>query len=191
MTEQTLEDTELEALQEMESNDTPKKPAPAVKKLIDPEQLKADASFSDVNLDDELHRQASLRAYYGTQLARAEYQVDNLKLRMGVIESKLDQKVRDEAASEGNKITEAMISKAIARNPEYVRVQMQINEAKMIAKIAKEGTEAINQRKDMLVQVAVDRREGMKGEVRVRTQQAAEEDFEARKRRAVEATKKS
>lgn len=145
----------------------------SVKTFITAEQVKKDTSFSDTDLDTPMMQQASLFAHYSHLAALAAKQVDDLKLRQSIVESKLDKELRDEAAASGTKITESQLGKDIMRKREFVEVSMMVNEAKMIEGLIKGACEALRQKRDMLIQIGVGRREEMKGDLVIRAAEAA------------------
>lgn len=139
-----------------------------IKHFIDAEKLRNDTSFSDTDLTTPMMEQAALYAYYAHQAALAGKQVDDVKLTLELMSSKIDKEIRDKAAVDGEKLTEAKIDKMIHRDARYVRLQQKLNEAKMVESLTKSSLEALKQRRDMLVQIGVTMREEMKGELRLR-----------------------
>lgn len=135
--------------------------------MFDPSQLKEDVSFSDTNLDGAMIEQASLYAHYSAEAVRAERKVNDQKLRIDVVKSKLDQKIRDDAADDGKKLTEKLVEAEIHRKKEYVDAVKELNALKADAEALKHALEAFRQRRDMLIQIGSSRREEMKGQVRL------------------------
>lgn len=184
--QEALDELVAEAL---ESTETRKPANPnQVKTFISQTQLQSDLSFSHNSLDDAMMRQASLYAHYGTQSAKAQLQADRMKNQMELVEAQIDKELREEAAAEGKKITEAQIEKAIRLDSRYQRAVSRYNESKMVASMTKTTTEAFTQRRDMLVQIGKDLREERLGEVRVR---ASQDRVESLKDRAVETIRQS
>jgi hypothetical protein len=145
-----------------------------VRKLVNPEELAKDISFSDTDLTTAMIEQPSLFIHYGGLSARAQKQADDIKILLEVTEAKLDKQIRDTAAETGEKITEAAIKQQIARHPRIVQINKALNEARMIQELCKTACEAFRQRRDMLVQIGATAREEMKGEVAVRSAEARE-----------------
>ncbi len=179
-----------------------------VKRLIDPEQLKKDMAWSQVNLTGAMMDQASLATHYGMLAARASRQVHDLELLLEITEGKVGRVTRDKAAEEAKaeyeeakktdpkakpekKTTEAQIAGAVATHPRVIALKKAINEARQIEAQAKTAVEAFRQRRDMLVQAGLLSREEMKGEVSIakRTEAEALRDSErkASARRVAEA----
>ncbi|OAB55681.1 hypothetical protein AY600_02055 [Phormidium willei BDU 130791] len=138
-----------------------------VKKYVEAEKLQSDLAFSDTDLSGTMMTQASMYAHYASLSAKAQKQVDSLKLVLEARSAKLDQTIRDAAAENGEKITEKRIENEIAGNTTIIGLKKKLNEARAIADLAKNACEAFKQRRDMLVQIGVTMREEMKGQLRV------------------------
>lgn len=147
----------------------------AVKTFVDPLQLKADVSFTEADLDSAMMSQAALFAHYATQAATAQHQVDSIKLLLEVKEASVAQAIRDEAAESGAKTTEKGIEQQITMNAAVIALRKALNNARSQADLAKMALEALRQKRDMLVQIGVARREEMLGELRIRGAEAAAE----------------
>lgn len=126
------------------------------------EQMLQDISFKPENLDQAYTDQASLFAFYAEQSRQASKKADNFKLRVEVIESKLDKEIRNAAAAAGTKVTEKAIEQEIAGSEEYGNAVMAYNDAKATAQMLRDTLDAFKQRKDMLVQFGLSRRDEMK-----------------------------
>lgn len=157
----------------MSEKEEPAEAAPAkgktikVKLLIDPEKADKDAQINPSDLTNAMIEQSGHRIHYGRIAAQATHQVDNLKLALKVKEAVVDKAIRDAAAEEGRKITEAMVEKEVSRHPEVIQLQKAINEAKLIQGIANAAVEAFEHRKDMLIQLGARERKEMEGEMRI------------------------
>lgn len=138
-----------------------------VEHFVTPDQLKEDLSINPADLNEAMIKQAALFAHYAVLSSRASRQADHMKQRAEIIQSKVDKELRDAAADEGKKITEAALGKEIVRDPRVVQAQKMVNEARMIAELAKNALEAFKQRRDMLVQIGLMQREEMKGELTI------------------------
>lgn len=146
----------------------------AVKRLIEPEQLRQDLRFSVADLTTAMMNQASLATHYGLLAAKATRQVNDLALALEVAEGKVYRKLRDEAAAGGAKPVVSDLTKAVALDPRIIALQKAINEAKQVEGQAKTAVEAFRQRRDMLVQAGLLSREEMKGEVSIARRQEVE-----------------
>jgi len=150
---------------------TPAAAAAAPKKelnhYIDMAEFRDEIRVSVNTLDDAMMQQAGLRAYHGEQAAHADAQHSRLKLRHEVVEARLYDKHRKALALTGEKVTEKMVENAVKQDPEYVSSKNRVIEAETIAAVRRSCTDALRDRKDMLVQLGADRREEGKGQLRI------------------------
>jgi hypothetical protein len=167
-----------------EALDTVRKEAPATKPAglnyhIDMGEFRDDIKVSSVNLDDCMMQQAGLRAYHGEQAAYADRQYAQLKLRHEIVEAKIYDQVRKKLLADGEKVTEKMVENAVKQNPEWAQSKMRVIEAETIANVRRACTDALKDRKDMLVQLGADRREEGKGQLRIMEADSAHRDKRA------------
>jgi hypothetical protein len=144
-----------------------------VRAFIDADQFKKDVALNPSDIGGAMIEQASLFAHYSNLSAQAERQVNNIEMIVDIVRSKIDKAIRDQAADAGKKTTEPGIESAIARNVDYIKAVKKLNDAKMIANLAKNALEAFKHRKDMLVQLGAADREERKGELRLLEHRAA------------------
>ncbi|MEO9497648.1 MAG: hypothetical protein ABJG42_24455 [Vibrio splendidus] len=175
-----ISDTELDEIIGAEKAVKEKPISSSLLRFIDPDQLKKDVSFSEHNLDDAMSQQAALYSYYASQAAKAQLQADRAKNQVEIVEAKLYRTVRN--ANAGKKITETAVLKEIMLDRRYIAAVKRYNEAKMIAALARESTEALKQRRDMLIQTSKHHLEGQKGELFLKSK---EKDIEDKKRSAL------
>jgi hypothetical protein len=126
------------------------------------EQMMKDVAFSPEDLDSAYINQASLYAYYAEQSRIATKKMDNFKLRIDAVEAELDKQIRNEAAESGTKITEKAIEQNILRDEKYVKAVMSYNDAKAVSQMLRDILDAFKQRKDMLIQVGLTRRDELR-----------------------------
>jgi hypothetical protein len=157
----------------------------AVKQWIDEKQLKQDLSYTMSDISGAMMDQASLLAHYGVLSAKASRQVDDMKMLLENAEAAVDRKIRDEKAKAGEKVTEPMLEKLVARHPQVIEVKKALNEAKQIEAIGKIAVEAFKNRKDMLVQHGSRERAELEGEVRLGLRNMREEQVEGLKNRVM------
>jgi hypothetical protein len=165
-------------------------PAPAPVKAaeldfyIDVDEFRRDTAISEVNLDDQMMKQAGLRAYYGAQAARAEAQAGRVKARFEVVEATLYNHHRKELNKSAEKVTEKAIENAVKLDPRWIKAKNTVIEAESIASINKSLVFSLQDRRDMIIQLGADRRDEMKGAARV---MAAQDERDALRKRAVNA----
>jgi hypothetical protein len=152
---------------------------------IDGEKLKEDVAYSEADLNTAFQQQSSLFVHYATLHAKAERQVDDLKLTLEAAESKVYRNLRDAATEKSEKVTEAQLEKMVAGTDFIIQMKKLINEAKQVAAIAKGAVEGFKQRRDMLIQSGADQREEMKGELRIAAREAREDTLERQKERVL------
>lgn len=157
-----------------------------VEAFVDAEKLASDIRFSEVDLDNAMMEQASFYAYYAAQAAKAGLQVDNLKNRLEITEAIVAKKMRDDAAASGAKITEKQIESEVPLNKTVRDLKSAYNEAKAIHALAIQALEAFKQRRDMLIQMGVARREEIKGEARVAVATANQDKLDLLKAKLIE-----
>jgi len=156
-----------------------------VKDFIDAEQLKRDLAYSDNDLDSAMMQQASLFSHYGILAADAARQVDVIKMLLESTEAAVYKLERDKAAADGEKVTEALLDKRIARHSRVISMKKALNEAKRIEAVGKIAVESFRHRRDMLVQKGLISREEMKGELRIAERNARTDALDAQKDRAL------
>lgn len=150
-----------------------------VRDFIDSAELKRDLAFSTNDLTSAMMQQASLFSHYGIEASQASRQVDVVKLLLENTEAAVYKLLRDQAATNGEKVTEAQLEKMVTRHPRVIAMKKSLNEAKRVESAAKIAVEAFRHRRDMLVQMGLISREEMKGELSIRAKTAAEEAREA------------
>lgn len=150
-----------------------------MREYVDVNQLKKDVSFDLHDLDNAIRSHASLFVHYANLARLARAQADRMKAVVDVLESKLYAIHREALMSEGKKATEAQVTAAVQCDPRWMSAQMKRIDAKAIYDLANDAREAFAQRKDMLVQVSVDRRTEQQGEFRVNAARAVAEESRA------------
>lgn len=150
-----------------------------------------DIRFSEVELDDNMIRQPALVAHYGRLVAEAQFNMDTAKQKLEIAESKAATSMRDEAAAEGRKISETQINSELPTVSAVAKARVAYNRAKSDFEAMKVALEALRHKKDMMIQLAVNRRSEMEnkinGLVRQEKMDQAVEDAKDEGRKAVEA----
>jgi hypothetical protein len=138
-----------------------------LKVFVDADQLKKDLAVNPNDLDDAVTSQAPMFVHYAQQAAYARRQYEKSKLAAEIMESQLDSAWRKKLAEDGGKVTEKMVENAVKADPRYAKAHNQVIEARALFDIANDAREAYMQRKDMIVQVSVDRRREREGQMRI------------------------
>lgn len=129
--------------------------------------LARDIAINPNDLQNAFYEQAALNVHYNGLKIKAQAQANRVKQGLEIIEAKLDRAIRDQAASEGRKITEPEIAKTIHLDSRYQRAVLRYNEAKEIAALCKEAAESFSMRRDMIVQAAKAELEERRGQLRL------------------------
>lgn len=101
-------------------------------------------------LDDELVKHSELFWHACELLSKHTTDRDAIKAKIKAFEAQLDQKIRDEAASEGTKITEKEIERLIARNGQILSMQSTFLESASIVRHLEFLKEAFQERRHNL-----------------------------------------
>lgn len=88
----------------------------------------------------------------------------------------MDGQIREEALEEKKKITEGAISSQIKGDERHIDLTRRYLEARNIAELSKDVTEAFRHRRDMLVQFGADVRQERNGELRMRSSEESPKD---------------
>jgi len=131
----------------------------------DTDQIADDVGFSEATLDDNMIRQPSLVAYYGHLVSEMQFDMDTLKQKLDIAESRAGQSLRDEAAEDGRKITESQINSTIPTVSSVVKARIAYNRAKADFEGLRIILEALRHKKDMMVQIGVNRRSEMESKI--------------------------
>ena len=166
------------------SEDVPQSAGAKLQFFVDVNQFNRDTKLTEATLDGAMMEQASLRAYYGTLAANAEAQHARLKVRFDVLEAKLYDEIRKSLAAAGEKVTEKMVENGVKLDPRWLKAKNAVIEADTIASINKGLVASLGDRRDMMIQMGADRREGYKGAMRVMEAKSEAENLGARAKAA-------
>lgn len=158
-------------------------------RFIDADQIKADVSVNATDLDSVMMDHASMYVHYGMNTVNARRQYDRIKNAVEILEAKLDAEYRDLLAAEGKKVTEKMIENAIKCDKRYSAAHSKQIEAHTIWKLCEVAENALIQRKDLILEIARDRRKEREGQLRVLETQEREQSLQDAKDRVLEAMK--
>ena len=111
--------------------------------------------INDADLDNELSEQAAKYLFVAEKAVNAEMAYEAFKSQMGQLVAQLDSKIREDAAEEGRKITEAAISKEIERHPDYAKAQQALVAKRGAKELMRALRESWYMRKDLLIQMAI------------------------------------
>lgn len=127
-----------------------------------------DVQIDNGNLDQEFLGQAEKYAWWAFLTEHAKDQVNQIKSELDVLYARLDHKVRTKAqiaAVDAKakkqvpvKYTEKMVENEVITSNEYQELVARYNDAKKQAGLATAGMMAMNQRRDMLLQLGANYR---------------------------------
>ncbi len=150
-------------------------PETGMKSFIDPEQLQKDIAINPADLDNAMLTHSSLAVHYGMQAVHARTQAERMKNAVEILEARLDNEYRESMKAEGAKVTEAAIKSAVLNDKRYSAAQGKLIDAQTVQRLAEVAANAFSGRKDLILEVARDRRKEREGELRVMAQDAARE----------------
>lgn len=135
--------------------------------FIDPAQLRADLNFTEATLEEAQFKQASLFAHYAVLYTEAQHHFDTLKTLLEIEEARIGKQARNDGLVSGYKSTEAQVADEVKGDIKIITLKGRINSARAQMELGKLACEAFKQRRDMLVQIGVSKREERAGELRI------------------------
>lgn len=151
-----------------EAKPVPKKAA-SEGTTINPTEIKRDLAFNENTISDAFTGQAGLFFHYAHIAHKLAFDYESKKSQLDILESRIDDEMRKEAASNNSKVTEAQLGKQLKLDPRYEKKVNEVNEARAKAALAKDVLESFKQRRDMLIQMGADLREEFKGQLRMKS----------------------
>lgn len=139
-----------------------------VERYYDPKKAQEDIQYYHPDISTDLMRQAGLFAFYSAQLVRAESQYDRISNAIDLMHARLDSVIRADATKSATKLTESQIKSKITEHPKMVTLVEGLRSAKEEVGFLKGTCEALRQRKDTLIQIAINSREELKGSPSIR-----------------------
>ena len=136
------------------------------------EQIKRDVAINISDLDGDMVGHASMYVHYAMKTVAARRSYDGLKNTSEIRQAQLFAKHRSALLAEGAKATEAMIDAAVKTDVEYIKAQTDLINAQAAWRLAEVAESAFVQRKDMILELARDRRKEREGQLRVLEQEA-------------------
>ena len=121
--------------------------------------LREIVKITEADLTEEFIKQPSLYAWFATLCEFASAEVETKKMNLSIDRANLDAEKRAALLSATKKPTEAMVGSAIDVDERYVTAQKALIEAKRQYGILKGIVKALEQRKDMLIQVGSTKRQ--------------------------------
>ena len=149
-----------------------------VTSYLNEDKLKLDIMINGVDLDGEMIRYASIMLNYRINTAHARKQYERMKAGAEILEATIDADVRSAPVADGaKKLPEAGIKAAIYADNRYKRMQTMLIDSKFMYDLCVAAENSMDSKKDMLLEVARDRRKEMEGNLSVRALQAGKDAF--------------
>lgn len=117
-----------------------------------------DIMINQADIGGEMQKQPAHFFYIAEQAVQAEAMFETGKFKLDQTVATLDSQIREKAANEGKKLTEKLIEKEVELHPSYKDAKVHLIKAKANKEMWKAKREAWYQRKDMLVQMAINQR---------------------------------
>jgi hypothetical protein len=127
--------------------------------VVDESAFSSDVKINEGDLNKEFVSQAALFAKYAMQEARAQGEVIRTKFILEVTEAEVASKIREGYRLKDQKITEKQLEAEVLKNPAHRAAYRKYLAAKESAEILRAAKDAFAQRKDMLVQLGLTKRQ--------------------------------
>lgn len=115
--------------------------------------------IDETNIDRELAMMSARFVFYGERAVVAEREYDTLKQKLGQVSAEVEKKIRQKYKESGEKTpTIQAIDSEVSTNPGIVAMELQLINLKGKMNIAKVMKEGLLVRRDMLVQIANNKR---------------------------------
>lgn len=116
---------------------------------------------ADISID--LMRVGGLFSHFNAKLVRAETQYERILNAFDLSEARRDRELREEATRAGEKVTETKLKSMLAADGKLWTVRQAVLEAREEVGYLKGTLEALKQRKDGLMQLAMNARQELQG----------------------------
>lgn len=169
-----VETSEIEEIKAVPRAQAPKltpkaaKEAATLKFKPNLDEFLRETKVTEATLDACMYDQAGLMAYYVARHAETEAQLSRIKQQFNTLEARLYDAYRKKFLKEGEKVTEKAIENAVRMDQQWVDKSLELIEAQTYADIHKGFVSSLHDRRGMLMQIGADRREEMKGSLRIR-----------------------
>lgn len=132
---------------------------PTSEEMIDARTVNPD------QLEQLMPKQVSDFAVASYRLSLAHKQTQMIDLELETLQARLYRMYRNKLIEKGDKPTEKLIDSYIKANEQYIELSRKLFDAEAIEGINKGIVSALVQRKDIIVQMAVNRREEIKSRI--------------------------
>lgn len=151
--------------------------SPVVQAFVQPDVLRADVAINPADLDSAMTTHTSMYVHYATQAVMARKQFDRYKNALEILEARLDAEYRASLSEGGKKCTEGQIRAAVTNDKRWAVANSRVIDAQSASRLADIAERAFDQRRDLLLEMARDRRKEREGELRVSAHKDAMSDI--------------
>jgi len=145
--------------------DLKEKPVALNGKVVDEYDLEKELRIDPTQLDEELIAQPSKFAWIATLHEYAKDFAQQKKMEFEEVKAELDIQVREAAAKEGTKVTEAVVKNMVTQMDSFKEAQAEYFEVSKLANLLGVGVTAFHQRANMLISFSANRRVELDGEI--------------------------
>ena len=117
--------------------------------------------INEAILTEEFIKQPSLYAWFATLMEFASAEMDTEKMNLDILSANLDSEKRVSLLAEGKKATESMVASAIEVDAKHIQAKKNLIEASRKYGVLRAIVRALEQRKDMLIQIGSTKRQEM------------------------------
>ena len=171
---------DLEEMPKKEPVEAPIKMAPVKATVEVPVEAKEKITFENavrinpLKLNDEFMTQAGYYYHFAKAEGVANSEVMKSKLLLETVEADLFKEIRANFVTEGVKPTEKMVAAEVVKNKRYLGAKKNLIDATLTHSIAKAGRDAFVQRKDMLIQLGLSKRQEKDQNIKIMHEKAKE-----------------
>lgn len=125
-----------------------------------------DFQINNNDLSNEMVRQPALYVYYANLYSAKMKETANLKSRLDYLQGQIHQELKNEELA-GTKLTDKDKEKRLKSDSRYLAAKSAVDTAEIEEEYYRNLLDALKQKKDMLIQLALRQRDEMKGPVAI------------------------
>lgn len=125
-----------------------------------------DFNINEGDISNEMVRQPGLYVYYANLYSNKMKESANLKTQLDSLQGKIHQELKAEELA-GTKLTDKDKEKRLKSDSRYLMARQKLDTAEIEEEYYRNLLDALKQKKDMLIQLALRQRDEMKGPVAI------------------------
>lgn len=125
-----------------------------------------DFNINESDISNEMVRQPGLYVYYANLYSNKMKESANLKTQLDSLQGKIHQELKAEELA-GTKLTDKDKEKRLKSDSRYLMARQKLDTAEIEEEYYRNLLDALKQKKDMLIQLALRQRDEMKGPVAI------------------------